>query len=313
MSLNVEGQDCPVCKGHLFNDDDIVYCPICGAPHHRDCYNALGHCALEADHGTDRQYVRPDPSEKADEAPPPQGKKCRFCGADLAKGALFCDRCGNPVDGGSQPSRPAGQVGGMPFVIDPLGGVGQGEKIEDIPVTDMARFVAVNTPRYIPVFRRLSKKKRVSWNWAAFLLPEGWLLYRKCYGSGILFLMLSLICAVLAVPYQLAANAALSALPENATMAQMYSLLMSASLELFSPFVMNTSLLSGAMRIGYRVVCGLFGDYIYRAHAIDKIHKLRGEAGYSDLLARAGGVSLALLLAAILIVNWAPVLIASLL
>ena len=56
MSLSVEGQKCPVCHAYLFDDDDVVFCPICGAPHHRDCYNAIGHCALEDKHGTDEQY-----------------------------------------------------------------------------------------------------------------------------------------------------------------------------------------------------------------------------------------------------------------
>ena len=56
MSLKTEGVTCVRCHAYLFDDDDIVYCPVCGAPHHRDCYNELGHCALEEFHGTDKQY-----------------------------------------------------------------------------------------------------------------------------------------------------------------------------------------------------------------------------------------------------------------
>ena len=47
MSLNTEGVSCVRCHAYLFPEDDIVYCPVCGAPHHRECYNQLGHCALE--------------------------------------------------------------------------------------------------------------------------------------------------------------------------------------------------------------------------------------------------------------------------
>ena len=56
MSLKTDGATCVRCHAYLFDDDDVVYCPVCGAPHHRDCYNELGHCALEALHGTDKQY-----------------------------------------------------------------------------------------------------------------------------------------------------------------------------------------------------------------------------------------------------------------
>ena len=33
------GLCCPVCKVKFKDDDDIVVCPACGAPHHRSCYN----------------------------------------------------------------------------------------------------------------------------------------------------------------------------------------------------------------------------------------------------------------------------------
>ena len=56
MSLKTEGVSCVRCHAYLFPEDDIVYCPVCGAPHHRECYEQLGHCAMEEFHGTDRQY-----------------------------------------------------------------------------------------------------------------------------------------------------------------------------------------------------------------------------------------------------------------
>ena len=41
---------CAYCHALLFEEDDVVYCPECGAPHHRDCYNQLGECANKANH-----------------------------------------------------------------------------------------------------------------------------------------------------------------------------------------------------------------------------------------------------------------------
>ena len=60
MGISVEGQKCPICKAYLFDNDDLVFCPECGAPHHRDCYAALGHCAYKDKHGTSEGYKKPE-------------------------------------------------------------------------------------------------------------------------------------------------------------------------------------------------------------------------------------------------------------
>lgn len=53
------GLCCPVCKIKFEEDDDIVVCPVCGAPHHRECYNRINHCAYEQFHGTESQWREP--------------------------------------------------------------------------------------------------------------------------------------------------------------------------------------------------------------------------------------------------------------
>ena len=42
---------CPVCKRQFGADDDIVVCPDCGTPHHRDCWNVKKACENSALHG----------------------------------------------------------------------------------------------------------------------------------------------------------------------------------------------------------------------------------------------------------------------
>ena len=66
MGVTVEGQKCPVCDAYLFDNDDVVFCPECGAPHHRECYHSIGHCAFESTHGTEQQYKRIPIPEKSD-------------------------------------------------------------------------------------------------------------------------------------------------------------------------------------------------------------------------------------------------------
>ena len=40
--MRFENQVCPVCEEKFKENDEIVVCPECGTPHHRDCYNNLG-------------------------------------------------------------------------------------------------------------------------------------------------------------------------------------------------------------------------------------------------------------------------------
>ena len=63
-----QGLACPHCNQAFDERDDIVACPVCGAPHHRDCWKEHGGCACAADHGTQRQWSRETaaPEEPAD-------------------------------------------------------------------------------------------------------------------------------------------------------------------------------------------------------------------------------------------------------
>ena len=38
------GSDCPYCGNPFTEDDDIVVCPECATPQHRECYKEKGGC-----------------------------------------------------------------------------------------------------------------------------------------------------------------------------------------------------------------------------------------------------------------------------
>lgn len=93
-----EGYTCPVCGEKFKESDDIVACPECGAPHHRDCWKKEGHCHFVADHGTDRQWARPQAGDSANSAESAvEGKVCPHCGEKNPEFAEFCSRCGKDL------------------------------------------------------------------------------------------------------------------------------------------------------------------------------------------------------------------------
>ena len=78
---------CAICGSYLFDDDDIVYCPECGAPHHRDCYNAIGHCGRADMH----EQLKSEPSKPSEEQ---EACICKRCKKALPENTNFCPYCG---------------------------------------------------------------------------------------------------------------------------------------------------------------------------------------------------------------------------
>ena len=83
---------CPVCGQAFSPEDDVVVCPLCGAPHHRACYKRNGRCAYAADHGTPRQWT--PPVSRGDE----DARICGNCGTANPPGADVCACCGYHID-----------------------------------------------------------------------------------------------------------------------------------------------------------------------------------------------------------------------
>ena len=98
---------CAKCGKPFTEDDDVVVCPDCGAPHHRSCYLELGHCARQDQH-TDGSTWQ-DPRQ---EAAPKENVTCPRCGAVNLPDAQYCATCGIPLDGSYQGPQPGNTAGG---------------------------------------------------------------------------------------------------------------------------------------------------------------------------------------------------------
>ena len=59
-------QNCPVCNEKFNEGDEIVVCPDCGTPHHRNCYNSLGECKNKTLHNENFSYKVQEESNKID-------------------------------------------------------------------------------------------------------------------------------------------------------------------------------------------------------------------------------------------------------
>ena len=216
-----KNEKCPVCNQEFKDGDDIVTCPVCGTPHHRECYKKIGHCFNEDKHAEGYEfkktnetkieekahnvnqgtavgsYFSPDKSaqgeEKSNQSDPQNSKsntkKCVSCGEEINKNAPFCNKCGarQPMNdlSNSQPFIPNLNTGyeNSDLTID-------GESAEDI-----AGVVKTNIPKFMDNFK---SGKKFSWNWAGFIFGPYYLFFRKMYKEGSIFLALQLTVSLVA-------------------------------------------------------------------------------------------------------------------
>ena len=122
--MNYYNQRCPHCKKVFTKDDDIVVCPVCGTPQHRECYEKENRCVnahmhlqgyvwnpeednsstTEEKHSSwqNHYYYHPDEnsenySEHFAGTDSSQDKPdfiiCRNCGTRNDSDAIFCKHC----------------------------------------------------------------------------------------------------------------------------------------------------------------------------------------------------------------------------
>ncbi|MBQ1544542.1 MAG: DUF2628 domain-containing protein [Clostridia bacterium] len=187
--MDFNGIYCPVCHEAFTAESDVVVCPECGTPMHRECYNRLGHCVKEDKHAEGYVWKRPyDPqAEAARQAEEERIRQRRQQYADADKeqqdrGGLFGIGYDNVEKGTESQFFPNMRV------------LGPDEKIGNYTAKEYSAVVQRNANRYIPKFFIMEKSKRkVSLNLAGFFFPILWLAYRKMYKWAALAAVITLI------------------------------------------------------------------------------------------------------------------------
>jgi len=276
---------CPVCNGYLFDDDDIVYCPVCGAPHHRDCYNAIGHCGREEEHGK-------EPAASSDNEHKTENV-CEYCGRELPGSSHFCPYCGKiqpPVSKADRSEEDDGpEIKFIPFApggssmpkIDPYGGLDKDSSIDGVKVKDLAGFISFAPGKLLPKWKQFQDGVRTkSWNWMAFLSPYTHAIFRKMDFAALMYILLELAGFVLLSPFYYAL--AYMDLPLDTTATQMMEIFMADPFKYISPSTFILAWLGISLLIGYRLFAGFRSDLMYKNHAISTIKKIRADLDCDD-------------------------------
>lgn len=287
---NYINEICPACGQPLLASDDIVVCPDCGAPHHRSCYQRLGHCACEQNHGDGTVWTG-----KVKETPPSDETIfCPNCGAQNPADGIFCANCGVKLHKSTGQEGPQqnpymgkfAQSGRFAAYNSAYGPYNPEEEFDGVKVKEMAKFIGGNAPYFLSAFAVMRRNKRgLSWNWSSLFFNWRYYLYRKMYLFGILIFVVKML---LALPYSLC-------LYEEIAIAAGTMADYSAHFDTMLLFANICNILSSVLS----VFLGLFFNRIYYRFCIKKIKKIReqvfiSEQEYMDTLAKKGQVNLLL-------------------
>ncbi|MBQ1434105.1 MAG: DUF2628 domain-containing protein [Ruminococcus sp.] len=266
------GSTCIVCGKRFTEDDDIVVCPECGTPYHRECYNEKGSCVNTPLHEKGVEWISdaPKPEVKAYSAEPGV-KRCIRCGAENPPEERYCKECGTPLINMDTPRPFEGtenaeqQDVGTRF--NPVM-LNQDSDIDGVKLGDYARYVGSNPIGFLPSFISFAKAGRVaSLNIFAMIFAPFYFMYRKMYSWGIFAIIVS---CLLSVPTTIEMMQSTSGA---------YSMNIDLGIDVESKSFIALEQAVTFLMLGLKLASGIFANYLYYKKAKRDILKIRENSG----------------------------------
>jgi len=232
--MKYTGVKCSACEKIFDESADAVVCPVCGAPHHRECWIKTGRCAYNNLHAEGYAWIFPENVKKAREEEDSKREQrdtkpeiklkngeniisCPVCGSANYENDIYCLRCGAKLSGEADDGidyDENGEFSGSPFGagersdgyyrnlrsdFDRYGGISPNALVDGIPCSEYSDYVGGSRPgkiiRKISTLERYDRK--ISWTWAALFLGPIWFLWRKMKKEGAVISMILIFLAAM--------------------------------------------------------------------------------------------------------------------
>ena len=298
--------NCPVCDKRFVQGDDIVVCPECGTPHHRECYEDNGHCFYEAKHSDDFSFEAETNNTKTETASE-EFVICPHCHTENEKTMFYCQKCGfpllnnNPDPSNSQNEQNQSPFNGMPqngfpdfagtpfIMVDPMAGFKSEDKInENVTAGELSKFVGKNTNYFMRIFGNILRTNKSRFNFSAFLFSGAYFLYRKMYALGIFL-------SILMIGFNVG-TVFIQNTSEYQTIYELYfenysSAMSSARYDISALFTGMTDneiffffipIILEFLKYAIMFICGFIANRAYYKHCLKKISKIKKHAASFD-------------------------------
>lgn len=301
---------CPVCDERFKNGDDVVVCPECGTPHHRECFENNGHCFYEEKHKEGFSFERMSENDDESNNESVNTVICPNCKAENERTSFYCHSCSFPLNErdrtqntNTNNTNPQGGfnrgangpfgfgTAGMP-AFDPLAGLNSEEEIADgVKAGEAAKFIGKSTQYYLTVFKNIKSVNKSRFNFSAFFTSGAFFIYRKMAAVGVLISLLVIGLTVGATYMRMSGEwiSQYNSLLDQLSNGGQINPLSAENLWLFIPTLLTT------LRLVIMFVCGLTANRAYYKHCSKKINEIKQEEQRDDVnkvLEERGGVNL---------------------
>lgn len=285
------GSKCIVCDKEFTKNDEIVVCPECGTPYHRDCYFKEEKCInneLHKINGTWNPTLTSDSHEMEE-------IKCSRCGETNPPSGIFCSKCGLPLHQTQQsnpfPRNPLNippnfdeMFSNDPNIDKTMKFTAESD-LDGIKIKDINNYVGANALFFLPHFIKFSKfKTKISMNMIAMFLPEYYFFYRKMNVIGAIVFIFKMLVSIPVMLEMFAVGTTVNSLFSDLTN-------MNITEEAFNTFYIVLNYLSYIQMF----ICGTLANFIYYKKMVNDINKIKRENNegndYTDLIREKGGVS----------------------
>lgn len=214
--MKFSGVKCVYCNNAFTENDDVVVCPECGSPHHRDCWKEKGECANTHLHEDGFSWIFPEELKpKEEKKPDPKTASptdfrfkngenavvCPHCQALNYGNDALCIKCRKPLNGENKDiphdERTERYLDeeNMYDYYERFGGLRPDIMIDGIPALEYVDYIGEKkSGKYLRRFATMERfDRKISVSICALFFGPVWFLYRKMFKEGLIYMLAILI------------------------------------------------------------------------------------------------------------------------